>query len=289
MMRLDQRVRELFPDLSWTRVRAAIARGHVLVDGRVMQDAAVLIESTSEIQLEVNRPARPTARLDLPRLYEDEDILVIDKPAGLLTIPTDPSRRAIEDTVLARVKEYAQRRSGRAAYAGMLHRLDKDTSGALAVAMSRAAHAAGRGMFRAHQFERHYLAIVYGVPLRAHGVIDVPIAASYSGGRRGVARDRASGLTAITRFVVRETFEDAALLELELETGRQHQIRAHLEHLGHPVAGDRVYAGHARLPAPRQMLHAWRLSFAHPLSGEAVSVEAPLPPDFRKFLRSLRG
>jgi 23S rRNA pseudouridine1911/1915/1917 synthase len=230
-------------------------------------------------------------------LYEDSEILVIDKPAGLLTIPSDPARAAFEDTVLKRVREYVARppvrRSlggGGRPYVGVLHRLDRDTSGALAIALSHAAHVAGRDLFAAHQFERHYLAIVHGVPEPHEGTIRAPISSRYVSGRRGVARPGHEARDAITHYRVLEPFRRAALVELELETGRQHQIRAHLEHLGHPIVGEQVYRGDATrtIKAPRQMLHAWTLAFPHPLRCTAVSVEADPPRDFVDTLEKLR-
>jgi 23S rRNA pseudouridine1911/1915/1917 synthase len=227
-------------------------------------------------------------------LYEDSEILVVDKPAGLLTIPSDPARAAFEDTLLRRVRECLARPrrvpKGRRPYVGVLHRLDRDTSGALAIALTRDAHAAGRDLFAAHQFERRYLAIVHGVPDRPEGTIRAPISSRYVSGRRGVARPGHDARDAITHYRVLEAFGRAALVELELETGRQHQIRAHLEHLGHPIVGERVYGeGMGRkIRAPRQMLHAWTLAFPHPVRCTDVSVEADPPADFLDTLALLR-
>jgi 23S rRNA pseudouridine1911/1915/1917 synthase len=282
--RLDQRLRELHPDLSWTRIRNAIARGQVTVDGAVEQDAGREVTASAAIDYNPSRPARSSARLDLPRLYEDEEILVIDKPAGLLTIASHPEARHTEDTVLRRAQEYAKRLHGRAGYAGMLHRLDRDTSGALAIALTPEAHTRGRELFAEHKFERWYLAIVERVPASSRGTIDAPISDEYVSGRRKVARQADEGRHAITHYRVRETYRDAALLELQLETGRQHQIRIHLEQLGHPLVGEKVYAGEApRARAPRPMLHAWRLEFPHPLRRKVIRAEAPIPADFAKI------
>jgi 23S rRNA pseudouridine1911/1915/1917 synthase len=227
-------------------------------------------------------------------LHQDDEILVIDKPAGLLTIPSDPARAAFEDTVLRRVRDYLARPRGPRPYVGMLHRLDRDTSGALAIALTREAHAAGRAMFAAHQFERHYLAIVHGVPAPPEGTIRAPISSRYTSGRRGVARPGQDAREATTHYTVLESLGRVALVALELETGRQHQIRAHLEHLGHPLLGERVYSGDRTPPikAPRQMLHAWKLKFEHPLRPLTIDVEADPPRDFlsvlARFHRTLR-
>jgi 23S rRNA pseudouridine1911/1915/1917 synthase len=219
-------------------------------------------------------------------LYEDDEILVVDKPAGVLTIPSHPTRAPYEDTVLRRVREYVSRPRGPRPYVGVLHRLDRDTSGALALALSREAHEAGRALFSAHQFERHYLAIVHGVPAPEKGTIRAPISSRYISGRRGVARPGRDARDAVTHYTVLEDLGRVSLVALELGTGRQHQIRAHLEHLGHPLLGERVYSGEgkARIKAPRQMLHAWKLKFAHPLRSVTIDVEADPPSDFLTVL-----
>lgn len=235
--------------------------------------------------------AARSGRDRLVLLHAERDLIVIDKPAGLLTMPTAPGRGEHEDSVLARAREYAQHKRGRQAYAGLLHRLDRGTSGALAVALSRDVHAEGRLLFKAHRFERTYLALVSGVPDPAEGTIDRPISAEYRDGRRAVADGQRDALPARTHYRVRERFGSrAALLELTLDTGRQHQIRIHLASIGHPVLDDRVY-GPSRQSASRTdrpLLHAWRLAFPHPLTGRRVAVEAKVPRDFAAAMRRLR-
>jgi 23S rRNA pseudouridine1911/1915/1917 synthase len=280
LTRLDQRLRELQPGLSWSRIRTAIERGQVTVDGLISRDAGQEVAPQAVVQFEPSRPALPHARLDLPRLYEDDEIVVVDKPPGLLTVPTTPDAKDIEDTVLRRTQQYARHLRGRRSYAGVLHRLDRDTSGALAVALSREAHRRGRELFASHEFDRWYLAVVRGVPIQRQGRISAPISSEYVSGRRRIVRDSSDGLAAVTHYTVRDTYRGAALLELQLETGRQHQIRLHLQQLGHPLIGERVYAdGPSRISAPRQMLHAWRLQFPHPVHGTVIRAEAPLPAD----------
>jgi 23S rRNA pseudouridine1911/1915/1917 synthase len=233
----------------------------------------------------VTRTPRAGRRPRLVVLYADRDILVVDKPAGLLSIPSAPGRGEHEDSVLARARVYAAHKYGRRAYAGVLHRLDRGTSGALAMALSREAHAAGRALFKAHRFERTYLAVVEGVPRAREGTIDAPIASIYEGGRRRLASREDERLPARTDFrVVRPLGPRHALVEVRIATGRQHQIRIHLASIGHPVAGDRVY-GRAQQSARRSdrpLLHAWRLAFPHPLTGARIAVESPVPDDFRR-------
>lgn len=240
----------------------------------------------------MTRPATDPKRARLDLLHAERDLIVVNKPAGLLSIPSAPGRLDYEDSVLRRARAYAAHKRGRQAYAGMLHRLDRGTSGALAVALSRQVHEAGRLLFKAHEFDRTYLAIVEGVPVPGEGTIDLPIASEYEGGRRDVAARGEPSLPARTHYRVREAFGTrAALVELTLETGRQHQIRIHLASIGHPVMGDRVY-GRARESAKRAdrpLLHAWRLGFPHPLTGRRIAVEAPMPRDFVTRLRQLGG
>jgi 23S rRNA pseudouridine1911/1915/1917 synthase len=292
-MRLDRRLRVLRPDLSWARIREAVQRGQVAVDGHVERDPGAIVGPAMAIALDPSRPALPHARLDLPRLHEDREILVVNKPAGLLTVASSALTRDVEDTVLRRAQAYVLHLRGARGYAGMLHRLDRDTSGALAIALSRDAHAAGRELFKQHRFERRYLALVAGVPSAGQGTVDAPVSSAYADGRRRLVR-KGEGRRAVTHFRVREAFGAAALVELELETGRQHQIRLHLLRLGHPLLGERVYVPPTsnvsnRVPRPsRQMLHAWRLAFPHPLRETMITVEAPVPDDFEALLAALR-
>jgi 23S rRNA pseudouridine1911/1915/1917 synthase len=291
-IRLDKRLKQAHPDLSWRQVRAAIEKGQVSVDGRVQRDTGLDVSASATITLDRNRPAQLKIRAPFDILHEDDHILVINKPAGLLSIPSSPGLGSTEDTVLRRVREYMALKRGRKIYTGMLHRLDRDTSGALAVALSKDAHAAGREQFKHHKFERHYLALVQGVPDPPSGTIEARISTGYRSGRRKLVDEDEEGLEAATDYMVREKLNGAALLELRLHTGRQHQIRLHLEKLGYPLVGERVYAeGRAKpsgLPAARNMLHAWTLAFPHPLTKVRISVEAPLPDDFETLLARLR-
>ena len=298
-MRLDKRLKEAHPDLSWRQVREAIEKGQVSVAGRVQRETGLDVFRTAKISLDLNRPAQLKVRASFDILHEDEHVLVLNKPAGLLSIPSSPGLGSSEDTVLRRVREYMAFKRGHKTYVGMLHRLDRDTSGSLAVALSKDAHAAGRDLFKHHKFERHYLALVQGIPDPPKGTIEARISTGYRSGRRKLVDDEDEGLEAATDYLVRERLKNAALLELRLHTGRQHQIRLHLEQLGHPLIGERVYSAAAPRPkrgdkplglssAKRNMLHAWTLSFPHPIIDARISVDAPLPADFEALLARLR-
>lgn len=295
-MRLDKRLKEAHPDLSWRQIREAIAKGQVTVSGAIQRDEAFETRADASVEMNRNRPAQSLARANFEILHEDEHIIVLNKPAGLLSIPSSPDAGSSEDTVLKRVREYMAFKRGHKTYVGMLHRLDRDTSGSLAVALSKDAHAAGREMFKHHAFKRHYLAIVQGVPNPPKGTIEAKISTGYRSGRRKLVDDDEEGLESATDYRVKERLKNAALLELRLHTGRQHQIRLHLEQLGHPLLGERVYAdgdarqsrvGRAKVEAKRNMLHAWTLAFSHPLTGEPIAVEAPIPDDFQRILKKL--
>jgi len=297
-VRLDKRLKADHPGLSWRQVRDAIGKGQVTVDGRVQKDPGLDVIRGAAVELNLNRPAQSRARASFDILYEDDHIIVLNKPAGLLSIPSSPEAGRSEDTVLRRVREYLEFKRGHKSYVGMLHRLDRDTSGSLAVALSKDAHAAGRELFKVHRFERHYLALVRGIPDPPSGTIHARISSGYRDGRRKLVDSDHAGLDAATDYKVRERLKDAALLELQLHTGRQHQIRLHLEKIGHPLIGERVYAtpesasakasaGQASVSAKRNMLHAWTLAFPHPITGVRIAVEAPLPADFRETLKRL--
>jgi 23S rRNA pseudouridine1911/1915/1917 synthase len=291
LIRLDLALVRAHPGLSRRKAREVIEKGQVSVDGVTVREPGRIVAPASALRWDPNRKALPRARLSLPLLHQDEHVLIVDKPAGLLSVPSGPDA-GDEDTALRRVEDYVRHLTPRRPFVGLVHRIDRDTSGALAFALTPASRQALRALFRAHHIERRYLALVQGVPRQEQGTIDAPIRDSYEEGRRGVARPGEPAKPALTRFRVLERFPGAALLEVTLETGRQHQIRAHLGHSGHPILGDLRYRPRALPPPPlpvrRQMLHAGLLAFAQPLTGQAVRAESPLPEDFRRALQALR-
>ena len=281
------------PGMSRRKAQDVIEKGQVTVDGTTVLDKGRDVPDSATLVWDPNKPARRRARISLPVLYEDETILIVDKPAGLLAVPTSPDAEG-EDTTLARVQDYVRHLTPRHPYVGVVHRIDRDTSGALAFALSAAARPPLRELFREHRIERRYAALVRGDPRGERGRVDAPIHDAYEAGRRRVARPGEPSRPALTLWTVVERFVGAALLDVELRTGRQHQIRVHLAHAGIPILGDPVY-GRARgapaggpLEAPRQMLHARLLAFTHPLLGRAVRAESPPPADFQAVVESLR-
>lgn len=287
-VRLDLVLVGAHPGLSRRKAQAAIQKGQVTVDGRTVLEPGAAVPAGAQVRFDPSRPARRRARLDLPVLYEDAHVLVVDKPAGLLSVPV-PGGKA-EDSALARVQAWARRLRPRGGYAERVHRLDRDTSGALAFALSREARAGMIALFRAHRVERRYAALVVGRPRAEEGVVDAPVHEEYRSGRRRVAAPGEPSLPARTRYRVLERLAGAALLEVEPETGRQHQIRLHLAHVGLPIAGDRVYGRDVPgVHVGRPLLHARTLGFAHPVTGAAVRAESPLPDDFARLLRTLRA
>jgi 23S rRNA pseudouridine1911/1915/1917 synthase len=285
-MRLDLLLIRHHAGLSRRKAREVIEKGQVTVGGVRVREAGQEVAEDAAFVFDPNRPALPRARCTLPVLYEDQHLIVVDKPAGLLSVPSAPGLHD-EDTVLLRVQDYARRLKPHGWFAERVHRLDRDTSGALAFALSPEARAGLIGSFRDHRIERAYVAVVAGDPGGEHGVVDVPLREEWTSGRKGVARGEEPQRPALTRWSVRERFAGAALLDVTLETGRQHQIRVHLAHAGLPIVGDPVY-GRVSALAARPLLHAARLGFAHPITGERVAVESPLPEDLVRAVKRLR-
>lgn len=289
-LRLDQALARLFPEHSRSRLQAWMKDGRVVVEG-AQADAKSKVRGGEQLSIEV--PALPQeqaeAAEDIPLrvLAEDDAILVIDKPAGLVVHPGSGNWQG---TLLNALLHHAPQLAA-VPRAGIVHRLDKDTSGLLVVAKTLTAQTDLIRQLQARTVSRRYLALAHGV-VGGSGVVDAPI------GRHPVQRTRMAvvggGREAVTHYTVRERLPGCTLLECRLETGRTHQIRVHMAHLGHPLVGDPVYGprrcADALLAAfPRQALHAWRLGLIHPLSGAEMSWEAPLPADFARLLDVLRG
>ena len=283
--RLDVALARL-ADITRTHAQRALKAGAVAVNGEPGR-ASLRLEIGDEVSGEIppSEMAPPEAR-DIPVdiRYSDDDVLVVSKPAGLVT---HPARGHEQDTLVNALLGLGVPLSAMgSSRPGIVHRLDKDTSGLLLVAKNDAAQDALVGSLRAWAIERRYLTLIRGRLAAPTGTIEAPI------GRHPVRRQLMAvvpgGRDAVTHYREVEVGEDVSLIEARLETGRTHQIRVHLSHIGHPVIGDRVYGGGGDVPKAlglsRFFLHSWRLAFPHPVSGERIEVEAPLPPDLATAL-----
>ena len=309
-VRLDRVLAARLPELSRSRLKALILEGQVRIGTTAVRDPAYHVTPGETIIIDLPEPVEAEPRgeaIALHIVYEDEDIIVIDKPAGLVVHPA--AGHATGTLVNALIAHCGASLSGIGGVRrpGIVHRLDKDTSGLLVAAKNDRAHASLSAQFADHgrtgAMERGYLAFAWGVPNRPRGSIDAPL------DRHPHAREkmavREGGREAVTHYEVREAFNGqdgkpiASLLALKLETGRTHQIRVHLAHVGHPLLGDSVYGPHFKTKASqlgpvsqaalvsldRQALHAWLLVLEHPRTGEILRWEAALPED----LLSLQG
>lgn len=291
-LRLDAALARLFPDLSRSRLQAWLKAGKVRVAGAAA-DPKSKAWGGEQVEVDATPEAAQTTHaaeaMALPVTYEDESILVIDKPVGLVVHPGSGNwSGTLLNALLHHAPDLAQ-----LPRAGIVHRLDKDTSGLMVVAKTLVAQTDLVRQLQARTVKRHYLALVHGV-LARDGTVDAPI------GRHPSQRVKMAvvpgGREARTHYQVLERFPRATLVECRLDTGRTHQIRVHMATLGHPLVGDETYgrgrrkSGDQTLDAfPRQALHAWRLGLIHPASGAALHWESPLPDDFTGLLSVLRS
>jgi 23S rRNA pseudouridine1911/1915/1917 synthase len=302
--RIDRLLAERFPHLTRSRFQRLLRDGCVTARGRPVRSAYRVLQDDD---LCVRVPAPEPSDLvpeDIPLriVYEDDALLVVDKPAGLVVHPAAGNMRG---TLVHALLFHAQALPATGALRpGIVHRLDKDTSGLLVVAKTEAAHAALSAALRARAVRREYAAVVWGRVAEDRGRIDAPIGRSTADRKRMAVRAR-GGKPAVTEYRVRERLAAWTRLDLRLQSGRTHQIRVHLASLGHPVFGDATYGGRTsrltqlaaplRVQArralerlPRQALHATRLQFVHPATGEELQFESPLPEDVAAALALLR-
>jgi 23S rRNA pseudouridine1911/1915/1917 synthase len=290
--RLDRALALVLPQVSRTRLQAAIRAGDVTVNDRAAkpgqfvergQRIALVPRAAAELAGD-KAPVAPAAEaIAIPIVYEDDALLVVDKPAGMVVHPAPGhGTGTLVNALLAHVPSLAGGEAGRP---GIVHRLDKDTSGLMVVAKDVATHAALAEQMRAHQVVKRYLALVEGRMASDEGVVEAPIGRDPRQRQRmAVVSLAGGGREARTRYRVLRAGHGRSLLEVQLETGRTHQIRVHLAAVGHPVVGDRTY-GHPQPPQPpRQVLHAAHLAFTHPRTGEWLTFDSPLPPDLAAFL-----
>jgi 23S rRNA pseudouridine1911/1915/1917 synthase len=293
--RLDRALVTVLPELSRSRIQALLAGGHVLVEGRPGRPAQ-RVRGGEQVQvlLPPPDPAVPEPEdLPLTVLHEDADLLIIDKPAGLVVHPAaGHARGTLVNALLHHVRGLSG--VGGVLRPGIVHRLDKETSGCLVVAKNDAALLALQKAFQARTVEKTYLALVHGHPA-AQGRLQT-LHGRHPGDRKRFSGRVKTGKEAVTSWRVVRVLHGSALLEVSLETGRTHQIRVHLSESGHPLLGDALYGaarkGDARVKAVqarlgRQALHAWKLAFPHPRSGRTLRCEAPVPADLAQALADL--
>ncbi|EPD1498308.1 23S rRNA pseudouridine(1911/1915/1917) synthase RluD [Pseudomonas aeruginosa] len=294
--RLDQIAAQLFPEHSRSRLAGWIKDGRLTVDGAVLRPRDI-VHSGAQLVLEAEQEAQGewlAQDIELEIVYEDEHILVIDKPAGLVVHPA----AGHQDGTLLNALLYHVPDIANVPRAGIVHRLDKDTTGLMVVAKTLEAHTKLVAQLQARSVSRIYEAIVIGV-ITSGGTIDAPI------GRHGVQRQKMAvvdaGKVAVSHYRVLERFRAHTHTRVKLETGRTHQIRVHMSHIGYPLVGDPVYGGRFRIPPvasqtlvqtlrefPRQALHACFLELDHPATGVRMKWESPLPEDFLWLLSLLR-
>jgi 23S rRNA pseudouridine1911/1915/1917 synthase len=282
--RLDRLLAERPEIASRAEAERLLAAGQVAVDG-AQRTKSHRLEGGEEVAVERPEPrALEAESIDVPIVWEDDHLLVVDKPAGIVVHPVGGHATG---TLVHGLLELGAE-GGDEDRPGIVHRLDRDTSGLLVVARSPEAHGRLQDLIRRREVERRYLALVRGRPRSRTGRIDAPIGRD----RRDRTRhslDTATPRDAVTWFELLELFPEHALLDVRLETGRTHQIRVHLEAIELPVAGDPVYGVRGDLGLRRQFLHAHRLRFAHPLIGEEVDVGSPLPPELAAALERARA
>jgi 23S rRNA pseudouridine1911/1915/1917 synthase len=296
--RLDQVLAELFPDYSRSRLQKWVKSGKVTVNGtsRAVKEK---VTAGDRIELQVVEEAvieDAPEKIDLDILYEDDDLLVINKPAGLVVHPAAGNPAG---TLLNGLLHHAPSLET-LPRAGIVHRLDKDTSGLLVVARSQRAHKQLVEMLQQRDIHREYRTIVHG-RMVAGGTVDEPIGRHPTQRKKMAVLYSESAKPAMTDYRVLERFRAHCLLQVKLHSGRTHQIRVHMAHIRHPVVGDPLYGGRLQIPAGcsdalrdalrsfrRQALHAFRLGFEHPATGEWIEWEAPMPDDMERLLSVLR-
>lgn len=286
--RLDAFLARHLPALSRSRIKVLIGDGRVTLNGAQAKPADA-VRRGQRVEIVVPPPPRSELQpeaIPLDVLYEDDDLMVINKPAGLTVHPgAGRTQGTLANAMIARVPQLAH--AGETNRPGIVHRLDKDTSGALVVAKSPQIQDALQAQVANRTVSRRYLALVHGAVQDEEGTIAARIGRHPR--RRTKMAVRVDGREAVTRYRVLERFHGFTLVEARLVTGRTHQVRVHFAHLGHPLVGDSQYGGgREALGLTRQALHAWRLEFTHPRTGEALAFEAPIPEDLAQVLADLR-
>lgn len=287
--RLDKWISRVLPDLSRSYIQKCIKEQAVYINGRP-QKASYRLRVDDEIVFDVPKTVEPNIEAeDIPLniLYEDEDILVVDKPKGMVVHPAPGHYSGtLVNAVMYHCKDRLSGING-VMRPGIVHRIDKDTTGSLLICKNDHAHSVIAKQLKEHTITRKYRAIVHGVITLDSGTVDAPIGRDPKD-RKKMAVVNINGKTAVTHYTVLQRFKDCTYIECQLETGRTHQIRVHMASIGHPLLGDEVYS-HIRPPyhLEGQTLHAMTIGFIHPVTGKYVEVAAPLPEYFEHLLHIL--
>lgn len=286
--RADRFLSSRLDNMSRSALKRMIDSGQVTMDGETVTPRHLTREG-EEFTIRLPQPAEIKAmpeKIGLDIVYEDADIVIVNKPAGMVVHPAKGHHTGtLVNALLYHCKDLSG--IGGEIRPGIVHRLDKDSSGLIAVAKNDAAHSSLSEQLAARSMEREYLAVVRGVLKEGSGTIDMPI------GRHPVYRKKISVKTnspreAVTHYETLESFKDAAYIKVKLHTGRTHQIRVHLSAIGHPIVGDSLYGKHKSGLIDRLALHAWRLSLTHPKSGQRKTFTADPPEDFQRLLAALQ-
>jgi 23S rRNA pseudouridine1911/1915/1917 synthase len=296
--RLDRALAASVPTLSRERLKALIRSGAVDAGATALRDPAHKVRGDEELRVAVPEPEpahNEPQDIPLRVVFEDEHLLVVDKPAGLVVHPAAGNRDGTLVNALLHHCGGSLSGIGGVARPGIVHRIDKDTSGLLAVAKTDVAHEGLAKQFAAHSIDRRYLAIVSGVPKAPDGTIDAPLARSAANRKKIAIVAAGRGKRAVTHWRRVTALRDAALVECRLETGRTHQVRVHMASIGHPLVGDPVYgrAGKTHrkvlneLHFHRQALHAAELGFTHPVTKQRLSFASAMPADMQQLFKAL--
>jgi 23S rRNA pseudouridine1911/1915/1917 synthase len=297
--RLDRALAAALPHLSRERLKALISAGSVSApDGAQVRDPAIKAKAGTLFTVAIPDPTpahNEAQEIPLVIAYEDEHLIVVDKPAGLVV---HPAAGNFDGTLVNALLHHCRGQLsgiGGVARPGIVHRIDKDTSGLIVAAKHDRAHEGLAVQFAKHSIDRRYKAIVSGQPLRLAGTVDAPLARSPHDRKKMAIVDAPHAKRAVTHWRLETKLQDAALVECRLETGRTHQVRVHMASIGHPLLGDPVYGrarpGHAKLlkqlEFSRQALHAAYLGFEHPITSRAIALQSTIPPDMQRLFTEL--
>ena len=287
--RIDKTLPNLDKNLTRVMAQKLIEQGNVKVNGKNVKTSYKLNENDKvEVEIpEVKEVSIEAQDIPVEVLYEDNDIIVVNKPKGLVVHPANGNLDGTLVNALMKICKGTLSGIGGEIRPGIVHRLDKDTSGVLIVAKNDKAHLALCEQIKNREVKKTYLALTRGIIKENEATINMPIGRSTTD-RKKMAVVK-TGKEAITHFKVIERFKENTLLEINLETGRTHQIRVHLSQIGYPIVGDMVYSnGKNKFGVQGQMLHAWKIKFMHPITGKEMEIEAPLPQYFEKILDDLK-